>query len=343
MENKKIKDLGKLTLEEKKVYWKTSVSGSQAWMLIHEPYNLLRDKLELPRIHKSKYDFFNSEKFKEISTSAMASGTMYEKVVMEELKQHIPNEELIYEDHTYQLCFYDNNGVENTNLVITSTPDYYIKDEAGNFKVIGDIKCSTSASSSSIMMERYYYQALHNCYVLGRVKSFELDAKDSITKPLNRYQITFEDEDFDEYENKLLQFFINILFKNETAYDDLYRDNEAKKVEGKEIAIKPAMEYVAVKKELDTLKDLYNLKQQEKDIKENIAMIESKYKDNYDNLNVDCGDMLFIIKASETKGVVNYADALDVMSVKYKFPLSELEEYRKAPTLRKTISFKAKK
>lgn len=339
----KLIDLGKLTQEQKKGFWATSISGSQAWSLVYEPYNLLRDKLNVDRIHKSKYDIFNSTKLKAVSTNAMAAGSMYEKVVMEELEQHFPDDKLIYEDHTFQLKMYDDNDVELNSFVVTSTPDYYSLNKDGSYKLIGDVKCSTAAANEKEMINRYYYQALHNCYVLNRTKLFELDAKDNITKPLNRYNIEFDDNDFNDWENKLIEFFNNVSSNNVTAYDHLYIDNKAQVIEGKTIDVKPTVEYVADKLEANNLITLFDLKKQEKLIKEQIAEIEFAYKENYDNITIDFGDKNFFLKAVETKGTIDYASAIQDLSIKYNFSLDEIEQYRKESTLRKTISFKLKK
>lgn len=334
MYQRELKDLGKLNKEQKEQTWKTTISGSQAWMLINEPYNLIRDKLDIERIHKSKYDFFNSNKFKKIGENAMACGTMYEKVVMEEVKQHYPN--AIYEDHTYQLT------LKTGELIIvdkiTSTPDFYLKD-GDTFTLIGDIKCSKSASDEEAMTERYYYQALHNCYV-SNCKNFILTAKNEITGPLNMYQFTFTNEDFEDYENKLVNFFFNLNSRNFQAYDSLYEQNQTKKVEGKVIEIKELVQYEAQQEEASLLEKLAALKLQEKAIKDEISTIEDTYKQKYDNLLVSFNNKVFEIKATERRGTIDYTKAIKEISEKYNFPKTEFDSYRKEPTLVKTITIK---
>ncbi|MGL4363393.1 MAG: hypothetical protein ACRCSG_09050, partial [Cellulosilyticaceae bacterium] len=76
-------------------------------MLINEPYNLIRDKLNIPRIHKSKYDFMQGTA---IATNAMANGTAYEPLIMQEVRELKPNENLVYEDNTFKLNLIDASG-----------------------------------------------------------------------------------------------------------------------------------------------------------------------------------------------------------------------------------------
>lgn len=336
MRQRSLVDLGKLNKEQKQEMWANSISGSQAWMLMNEPYNLIRDKVGVERIHKSKYDFLNSNKMKAISENAMQQGTNYEHLVFEEVKGHIPN--AIYEDHTLQLFLFDDNGNRLDNLIITSTPDFYVK-EGSKFTLIGDIKCSTSADNEEAMKERYYYQALHNCYV-SNCFEFVLCAKNEITKPLNIYKFSFSQDDFDKYENLLMTFFMNITFKSVNAYDNLYEEKQEQKIEGKEIALKPLVEYDAQGDEAITLERLFALKQQAKEIENEIKLIEEHYKENYDNAIVRFNDKVFELKAVERRGTIDYTKAIKEISDKYGFSKTEFDAYRKEATLSKTITIK---
>lgn len=340
MLNRSLVKLGTLNKEEKETQWANSVSGSQAWLLINEPYNLIRDKLGLERLHTSQHDYINSRGFREqYGNSAMAQGIMYEETVLKELKGHFPNEELIYEDTTFKLILFDNETkLEHIN--ITSTPDYFIVDNNGGYKLIGDIKCSSSADKEEVMMERYYYQALHNSYVLNCTPNFEIDAKNNITSPVHRYVLQFTQQDFQEYETKLIEFFTNLLFKNETAYDYMFEQKQHAKKVGKNLKIKPLVDYEASGNECDVLERLLQLKDQEKLIKQEIATIEQEYKTNYDNLQIRFNGKLFEIKAIEQKGTIDYTKAFKSITSKYNIPMEEFDAFRKKATLRKTISFK---
>lgn len=334
-----LKILGSLSKEEKEKTWKTSISGSQAWLLINEPYNLIRDKLGIPREHKSKTDFINSQSFQEkYAKSAKQQGTDYEPTVYQELLQHFNfenGEKIYYEDWTFKLNYVDTetgNVLEHIN--ITSTPDYYITDSNDAMLLVGDIKCSTAADNESIMFERYEAQALHNCYVLNNTKEFELDAKGVITKPLNRYQWTFTDEKFNEYENLILEFFENIKNNNITAYDYIANENEQQKL--KEAGLDKSVEVEPNQDQANKVLRLIELKNLEKDIKAEKEELENFFKTDYENLNMRVGDNVLVIKSSSRKGAIDYTKAINELSLNKE----DFEEFRKPSTTTKTLTIK---
>ncbi len=331
-------DLRELTQEQKEATWKETISGSQAWMLVNEPYNLLRDKLGVERIHKSKYDFLDkSKKGKAISNNAMHQGTMFEPVIANIIKDEIDNN-FIYENHTLQLHLFMDNGNKLDMCKITSTPDLYIKGEKGNtYKLIADIKCSTSAANEEVMMERYYYQALHNCYVTN-CKDFVFFCKNEITGPLYTYQLSFTDEDFEQWEQKILEFFTNLIMQNETAYDNLYVEQKTSKT--KDIELKEPIIRDADVNEAAVLENLILLKQQQAEIKSQIEAIEKVYKDNFDDITINFNGKTFNQKASVVVGNIDYATAMKEISTKYNFPKTEFDAYRKPYTIKKLITFK---
>lgn len=329
MELKKVlKDLGKLNQQEKETYWKNSISGSQAWLLINEPYNLIRDKLGKERIHKSKYDFFNIEKVKDYTENAKLCGILYEKVVIEELKLREGYEKLEYNDHTYRLYLYDKDNKE-LPYQITSTPDYLIKDNKKNVILVGDIKCSTQADNQQVMSERYYYQLLHNCYVLNCLNA-ELDAKGITTKPLNQYKIPFTQEQLKEYENKLLVFMSCLFSGIETAYDTLAQNKI--KVE-KEIESGEVETIVADTNSINNFNNYLQIKQQHKELEEQIKTYEEYFKNSYENTLIDFGTHSIVIKSSSRKGNVDYDRLLSDLKVDE----DTKENYRKETTTTKSF------
>lgn len=337
MVKKILKNLGHLTKEQKEKTWATTLSGSQAWMLVNEPYNLIRDKLGVQRIHKSKYDFFNTAKMKTIGDNAKAQGTMYESTVLKELNQHIP--EAFGLDETYQLQYLNSKDEVIGLYQVTCTPDWIVLDNNGDISYFGDIKCSTSAHDEAIMMDRYYYQLLHNAYVLG-CNAAELDAKNEITKPLNRYLVEFTNQDFEDYEKKVLEFFANIQLNNVTAYDFLVLE-DTKEQDNNDIE---NITRSADALEAHNLKLLAELKAQEKAIKSQIEDLEKYYKDNYTNVTVTFDGGVMVQKTSKVKGSVDNAklvkDLVDYASIS-KDVLKDFEDKnRKADTFRKSITIK---
>lgn len=336
MLKRKLIDLGKLTPEKKQEMWETSISGSQAWMLVHEPYNLIRDKLGVKRKHKSKYDFFNSNKGKAIGTSAMTQGTLYEPTVFEELNDHYKDTPLTYIDHTYKLELQDANGNPYDYINITCTPDYTLSQD-NQYILIGDIKCSTSAENEQEIMERYFWQMLHNAYVLNMCQAYEIAAKNCVTRPINRYQGTFREGDFQEWENRLVEFFNALYTKDEEAYDHLYIEKKTTQLNGKDIKIKALVEYEAQPAEAEKLYELARLKELLKDTKAQIDMIENDYKEKYDNLAISFDGHILNMSAIEQRGTIDYTKAIKELSTKYNFPATDFDAYRKPASLRKTI------
>lgn len=326
---KEIKMLGTLTKEQKETTWKTSLSGSQAWMLVNEPYNLLRDKLGIERIHKSADDVFDLPNIKKYSESAMANGTMYEPKVMEEVRSFHPDEDLRYTDTTYELVLNDNN----TDLRITGTPDWVRVDKQGKIDLVGDIKCSKSAEDEMEIRKRYLYQLVHNCIVLGYINSAEIDAKGYITTPLNKHTYSIPQEYFDFYEQRLLEFIKAYETKNETFFDDLYTDIPETELETNELDIGELVEYVANEKEAIELQDYIELKQQYKALEEKIKFIEEHYKKQYDNVIVHFNGNVLRLTTNLQKGTVDYAAMCKVLNIPQEF----IDTYRKTTSKRKTI------
>lgn len=320
-----IKLLGNLTKEQKEQTWKESISGSQAWMLINEPYNLIRDKLGIERIHPSKYDFLNSERMKLIGDNAKAQGTFYEPMVMEELKQHEPN--YSYVDWTFEKL-----NEEFSPMRVTATPDFF--DLTNPYQVelefskFGDIKCSTSAHNAEEMSKRYYWQLLHNAYVLNCLES-ELVAKNEITKPIERYKFTFTPEQLKEYENYLIEFCKNVREGNVEAYDSMYQPVKLTKDIEKDTLI--ANEEQTIK--LETLL----AKQEElKALEEEVKALQAEWKQNFENAMIVFNDRVFTITTTERAGSVDYAKLVKDLNI----PKETLETYRKASSKVQTLKFK---
>lgn len=327
--------LGKLTHEQKEQTWSATISGSQAWMLVNEPYNLLRDKLGVPRVHPSKYDIFKSGVLKEASEKAMKRGTIYEASVFEEVKELHPT--AVRTDITFQLKLFSPDGSELPYL-ITSTPDWYIEVEDNLFEDFGDIKCSSSAHDEAAMKERYYYQLLHNAYVLNCYQA-ELNCKFEVTKDLSNYRFTFTEEDFNNYEQLLINFYFNLQFRNEAAYDKDYvapvmkqtnSDIELKDAVVKEVEDDYVLQYVEYAEKKAQLKQL------EKEVKD----FEANIKSIYDNATLQFGNQSLIVKSIVKKGTIDYAKAVEEIFDKYGISTDILEEYRKAPTVSKTLTIK---
>lgn len=327
--------LGKLDKQQKEATWSTSVSGSQAWMLINEPYNLLRDKLGVERIHPSKYDFFNTSKGKSIGANAMSAGTLYESTVFQEVLQHIPN--AVSEDICYQTILTIDNIQKDWR--ITATPDWVVWNQEKTIALqFGDIKCSTSADDMSVMSERYYYQLLHNGYVLNCMNT-ELDTKNQITRPLNRYLFELTQQDLDWYQQKLIEFFVALETNNVEYYDSLYLNNNNKQEKEEESEVvyqtlnKDTIEY-------DIANKLIDLKANQAQIKEQIDELEEQLKQRFDNAILQADETRIFIKTTKTKGNIDYSNLLKHIKQEYKVPSDIEEQFRKASYTKKSITIK---
>lgn len=325
-------NLGVLTAQQKEQTWKDSISGSQAWMLFHEPYNLLRDKLGKQRIHKSKYDIFESSRLKNVSETAKDNGKLYESFVFQELQRDYKESNYVSKDETFQLDI-----KKDISIKITATPDFIEYDKKGNVVLhLGDIKCSTSAGSKETMLERYLPQLLHNCYVMGTL-SAEIVAKNEITKPLLRYPIIFTQEEIDAYEQKLIEFGINVWLGNETAYDYLVED---KNLPPTNEEANPEEVYEAVGEEAAELEQLFSHKLLVKESAKKIKEIESKYKERFNQCSITFNDKIFTLKSSVRKGSIDYEQLINYLQQTYSFPTNLVEKFRKESTTTKTITMK---
>lgn len=328
---KQIKNLGVLNTQQKEQTWKDSISGSQAWMMLYEPYNLLRDKLGIPRIHKSKYDIFKLDRLKNISDTAKENGKLYESFVFQELQRDYETN-YISKDETFQLEF------EGSSLKVTATPDFLEYDKDGNVIHLGDIKCSTSAQSKEAMIDRYLPQLLHNCYVMG-IFSAEIVAKNEITKPLLRYPVIFTQEEIDDYENKLKEFTINIIMGNESAYDHL-AEEEASSLQNENEEKDLEEIYEAIGEEAVELEELFTRKLLVKENTYKIKEIESKYKDKFDRCSITFNNKIFTLKSSVRNGSIDYEKLVNYLQQTYAFPSNIIEKFRQESTSIKTITIK---
>lgn len=332
-----IEALGKLTQEQKQETWKLSLSGSQASRLIEEPYNLIREKLGMEREHPSKLDFFESDAGKEIANHAMSAGTKYESTVFSELKEHIP--EAVSEDICYKkTIFYNNEWKENWN--ITGTPDWIIWNEDRTQALkLGDIKCSTAADDKKEMFKRYQYQLLHNCYVLNCFSS-ELDTKNQITKPLNRYLVNdFTQQDFEWYEAKLIEFFEALERQDYTYYDNLYnqqllQDNNSTLEPMLYENIEPDNNTFNILTRLQELSNTISVLDKEK------KELEALFKERFDNITMSFGNNTMILKSSYIKGGIDYTSMLNDLRNRNLIDMDYEDRFRKANTIRKVITFK---
>lgn len=332
---KQLINLGHLSPEQKEETWSTTVSGSQAWMLIHEPYNLIRDKLGVERIHKSKYDIFNLPKLQQMSANAMAQGRHYERSVFDELKFHEDLNDIISKDETYQLIIN-----EYPNMKITCTPDWIKLDTNGNIIKFGDIKCTSAADSEEDMTERYYPQLLHNAYVLGCCDT-ELDAKGIISRPLYRYVRTITPEALADYEQRLIYFFYCLENNIVDAYDFMVESLETNNEEPKKEVI-IVEENIEEPETINDLERLMELKAQESITKKEIENLEKKLglKTTYENANLTFGNHVLSITTTITKPSLDYKEACAYLMDMYNINSAMLAQFEKPGTQRKTMKFK---
>lgn len=333
------KQLGKLTKEQKEQTWKTHVTGSSAKLTVEEPYNRIRDMLDIKRIFKSKMDFFNSEKFKQIGDNAKALGNFYESVVLEEYKLHLEEKQksnLYAQDITYAIDYFDDSKKLLEHIKVSCTPDFFILDENQQVVLVGDIKNSTSADKIEVMTERYYQQALHNAYVMN-CKNFVIVAKSVTTRPLNIYPIEFTQEDFDRYEEFLIKFFENVKNKNIEIYDA----NVEQQSEEEEQEFKTDTLVIENEKDKESFEAYVNLISQKKEIELAIKTFEAQFKNSYDNLTATFGNKQLIQSVVKRKGNVDYKALLEQLSLQYSLDIHDLEEqFRKEYTYSKQIKIK---
>lgn len=199
-------ELGKLTDTQKEKTWKETLSASQMYMLYKEPYNLIREKLGKEKAFPSVYDNIP----KQVSESAMANGKFYEEHVMKDIaKNFMVNKRFMYDDVTFAYV---------AEQALTATPDFVVYDDKGNIESVNDIKCS--GSSRKELEERYMYQVLHQCAVIG-VNKGNLWIKGVLSKPIEKIAFEFTDEEILSHINYCTQFLLNLRLGLETAYDHL--------------------------------------------------------------------------------------------------------------------------
>lgn len=331
-------NLGELDQVQKEFYWNTTISGSQAWLLANEPWNLIRDKLNIPREHKSKYDFLNSEKMKSISDVAKANGILYEKIVVEELKRTTPNNIISHNLSTF--LFKVDVGV--LQFDITSTPDYFILNEDGSIKCIGDIKCSTNGDNEKAMLERYYYQALHNCYCFG-IYEFELTTKTMVSRPINIYHWTFSQEDFNQWENMLYIFYWCWNNSQYTYYDSGVPQIELKGGDEMSDKVLISSTYDANNDEHDNIVRLKELKETKSQVEKDIKTLEEYYKSNYENVLVNANDLILEQKCVIKSGGYDYNSLITYLKENNLIDDNLLNEFKKESIISKTITIKEKK
>lgn len=332
--------LNKLTQEQKEQTWKETISGSQAWALANEPYRLIREKLGLEPIHPTKYAFFETETGQKLTEVARLNGHLYEPTVVQELKRDHPELDYVYADNTFKLCLFTEEGTKFEAAKITCTPDLYIKgDKPNTFKLVADIKNTKYWKDEEVLKEKYYWQALHNCYVLN-CKEFVLYAKCETRQSPAEYVWVFSDEQFQMWENVLVGFFNNIVLNKPDAYDELYEQKKVKeeqeKLTGKTLKFKDPVEREADAAERMLLENLFEAKAKMAELKSDIEDMESAYKENFDNITVTFGNKVFVQQAIETKGTIDYAEVCKA----YNISKTELEKYRKPATISRRISFK---
>lgn len=318
MQKQTVQSLGTLTKEQKEQMWEQTISGSQAWNLAYEPYNLIRKKLKVPLIHKSKNDIFENDNMKTFSTSAMAQGSLYESTVLAELKTNEEFQNSVSQDICYSAVYPEGHIL---NGRVTATPDFLTLNEEGIAIILGEIKCSVSASSKTIMNERYRQQVLHNCYVLGLYNAV-LVTKNEITKPMNIYRFNFTDADFEEWENKLITFWTNFKKQSDSSYDGILEFNTMLATPDGIVELEPT-------EDMKTLINSYDaLNKQKLQIDKQLKAISGKLKDNYENATCNIGPLMMVIKTSIAAPKVDYEAVWDAVAEMYKLDIGFLEDFK---------------
>ena len=321
--NRQTINLGKLSKEHKEHLWDITISGSQAWSLINEPFNLLRKKLKIDKIHQSKYDFFEgNKKMKAVGENAMANGTHYERWILSEVENH--EGPVISEDHCFTVLYPDDHRLKPYDRYITSTPDYLIYTESNTVAVLGELKASTAAADRTQMTERYYAQCLHNSYVMQASKA-HLWAKNELTKPINQYIFEFGQADYDNYEDLLFNFFTACVNSDETFYDAIAPETVPEVKE-------PLIQDLFNAEELEVLIGNYaSAKNNAKSSKSIVDKFEKVLKDNWDNsknLTLNGYELKMVVR--QNKSSLDKAAALDSFMQEYKIPQNKLDDFMKS-------------
>ena len=322
--------LGKLSHEQKIATWKNTISGSGAKYLIKEPWNVIREKLNMPLEHSSERDYLNNVfgEVKENLESAMANGAHYESWVLSEIA--LEESDLISGDICYQKQYPEGHPLKQWEHLITATPDFLKLDIDHTIMWVGEIKCSTQAQNWRIMEKRYYPQLLHNAYVMN-TRVAKLYTKGFITQKLNVFLYNFEQVDFDNYEKLLLEFFHNYSIKNHTFYDDRIDssipDNNEElslgQIFGEDKVVGVLTEYIKLKNELSTV-ELNKRSGVEKILKESWNTSKSFTFDG------------FLLKYEVKPGTekINWELACTQLMSKYQIPINELEEFKEKKMLK---------
>lgn len=271
-------ELGKLDEKQKEQTWKQTISASQAWMLYKEPYNLIRDKLGKERIFPSAYDNIPEK----VSNSLKANGKFYEQPIMKDIAQNfLGDKKYEYADITYASVI---------NKDITATPDFVTFDSNGSIDSVNDIK----ASSSSIkeLQERYIYQILHQCAVIG-VNDGYLWVKGAVSKPIQKIAFSFTDDEINAHLDYCVKFLLNLKFGLESAYDDLANVKvEKEPIKAIDLNAKANKET----KELAT--KFWELNSQKKEIESQLDELKETFKSNFtksSNLYLNGNDYVSIV------------------------------------------------
>lgn len=330
----RFKSLGKLTQQQKEYNWENTISGSSAKYLVKEPYNLLREKLKIVSPFKSEKDMFKNATgiLKDRFTSAMSNGTYYESFVFGEVKNFYQN--IVSEDICYQPVFSDGHPLKEYEHLITSTPDFLEFDEEGHVIFLGEIKCSAQADDLMEMRNRYYYQVLHNSYVLNVHKAV-LVTKFAITRPSNTFSFVFTEEDFKNYENILLTFFTNWATQNIEYYDSM-ADKNITTVEDNEKTLNDIFGDAL----LDNLNSYVALKQKTKAEKElnkaSPKTLGEKFETTLKPLwntpkSFDLGPVVLKYNVKQGKEKMNWERLATDLISEHEVPVETLEKYMEVP------------
>ncbi len=146
----KFKSLGELTYEEKKVYWKSSLSGSVVKRVITEPLTLLKERWGFLKPVEPGFDPTSSKHSNEWVQAIMKRGTYFEDSIIRMGVDDKLIPETKIDKRTFQSTINDR---------FTANIDGLIGEDINNVKNIVEVKYTTTKDKTDLI-QRYIYQMM---------------------------------------------------------------------------------------------------------------------------------------------------------------------------------------
>ncbi len=213
--HKKITTLGLLSLEDKKKYWKSHISGSQVRRIISEPITFLKEKWGLIKTFDPGKDPEQTESFNNYVKMRIKEGRYLEDTIInicQKEHKYLPPIKILKD------TFIMEGGKYSANI------DGFIGESFENIESIVEVKDSTVKNFNDII-DRYIYQMMFymwffnskSCYFLVRqttnkwITGGKGDGTFKFQKPYTDYVVELIKRDKEE-EEKMLTL-IDIWFK----------------------------------------------------------------------------------------------------------------------------------